>query len=369
VAKHDKAAVKRRARFINLKVMLASFLADSETLDIYEMVDVRQWSLGDLMKWPFQRGGKSRIDPWAAIRTEVAARRFIRRDSPANFNVIPLVELARYGSLPVFQNLDSRVTVHESELDASDRITLFISHRWCSPLVPDDGTLIDRIFQFCLNVVIKNNFPALAQTHEVHHSKSLSQKLTDLIQTIDPAGVVDRAPSFQRYKRVIASISPDPLQRRLIHEVLARFYLWIDFCCLPQVYAASGRRVERTEAEDEVFLSGLDRMDTLLEKSETVIIWTPSEITRAWLFYESLMSIPRGSCSFMLPMDLIAALSTSVHQFHCMFSQLGALNGLLMVDTFEKLGIVATSHRDITKIILLMESNLGGSDWRFRVIR
>jgi hypothetical protein len=320
------------------------------------------------MKLPFQQGG-FRVDPWAEIRTEVAAGRIIRRDSSASFNVISLVELARYGSLPVFQNFHSPVTVCESQLDASDRIILFISHRWCSPLVPDDGTLIDRIFQFCLNVVIKNNFPALAQTHEVHHSKSLSQKLTDLIHTIDAAGVVDRATSFGRFDRVIASVSPDPVQRRFLNEILARFYLWIDFCCLPQVYAAGRRRVERTAVEDEVFLSGLDGMDTLLEKSETVIIWKPSEITRAWLFYESLMSVPRGSCSFMLPMDLIAALSKIVRQFHSMFSQLGAMNSLLMVDTFEKLGIVATSHRDIVKIILLMESNLGGYDWRFRVIQ
>ena len=276
------------------------------------------------MRW-LRRKKKSIPDinlSWPEIRTEVAAGRITRRASQYEFKMIPLVELVRHRTLPVFQNLESLASVPDRDFDVDDKIFLFISHRWHDALVPDDGTLIDNILQFCLNVVVKNNFPSLPRTQEIHHSKSLSQKLTALIQGMDPAEVIESQVTFGRFDDTIASLSSDPTMNRLISEILSRFYLWIDFCCLPQVHLANGRRIERTDEEDRIFLAGLDSMDTLLEKIETVISWRASEITRAWLFYESLMSLPRGRASFMMPMELIAALSTLVRQYHAMFSQL-----------------------------------------------
>ena len=261
------------------------------------------------------------------------------------------------------------MSVDNSKLQCDDKLFLFISHRWHDALVPDDGTLVDKIFQFCLSVVLKNNFPHLPCIQEVHHSKTLSQKLTALIQGMDPSAVMESQVTFGRFDDTIAAFSSDPIIRRLIRQILSKFYLWIDFCCLPQVHLANGKRVERTAAEDQYFLAGLDGMDTLLENTETVIFWRASEVTRAWLFYESLMSLPGGRASFMMPMEIIAALSSIVRQYHAMFSQLGILNSLYMIDTFQKIGIRATSHRDISKIILLMESNLRFSEWQFRIIQ
>jgi hypothetical protein len=321
---------------------------------------------------PFRRKKKSlpNVDPsWPEIRAEVAAGQIMQRASRYDFKIIPLVELARHRTLPVFQNLESLVSVADRDFDVDDKIFLFISHRWHDALVPDDGTLIDKIFQFCLNAVVKNNFPGLPRTQEVHHSKTLSQKLTALIQRMNPVEVIESQATFGRFDDTIASLSSDPTTNRLISEIMSRFYLWIDFCCLPQVHLANGMRIERTDEEDRIFLAGLDSMDTLLEKIETVISWRASEITRDWLFYESLMSLPRGRASFMMPKELIANLSTLVRRYHAMFSQLGALNSLYMVDTFQEIGIKATSHRDISKIILLMESNLQLSEWEFRIIQ
>lgn len=315
---------------------------------------------------------KSRPDAapsWFEIRAEVAARRIKRRASRNEFKFIPLVELVRYRSLPAFQNLESLVSVADEDLEVDDKIFLYISHRWHDVLVPDDGTLIETVFQFCLNVVVKNNFSGLPRTQEVHHSKSLSQKLTALIQRMDPAELLEGQANFGRFDGAIPSLPNDPTLNRLISEIMRRFYIWIDFCCLPQVHLVNGRRIARADEEDRIFLAGLDTMNSLLEKIETVITWRASEFTRAWLFYESLMSLPRGRASFMMPMQLIAPLSTLVRQYHARFSQLGVLNSLSMVDTFEKLGIEAFNQTDISLITFLLVFNLKLTEWEFRIIQ
>lgn len=306
---------------------------------------------------------------WPQIRAQVAARQAKRRAARPNFKIIPLAELVRHSRLPLFQTLEARGLLDGGALDDNDRIILFISHRWQDHLVPEDGTLIEQIFEFCLNVVLKNNFPGFPCTQEVHHSRTLSQKLSSLIQSLSATDVLASRATFGRFDGMISSVSSDSATRRLISEILSRFYLWIDFCCLPQEHLSNGVRIQRTSAEDQIFLAGLDGMDTLLEKVETVIFWRASEFTRAWLFYESLMSLPRGRASFMMPMDLIAALSSIVRHWHANFSQLGLLNSLYTVDTFQKIGITATSHRDLVELVFLMNSSLLACPWRFRVVQ
>lgn len=306
---------------------------------------------------------------WVDIQSGVLEYPLKRRGSPCKVKVIELCDFVQHESLPVCQNLDSLVIIDEADLNDGGKVFLFVSHRWYDQNIPDDGTLILSIFQFCLNTVIKNNFPSLTQTREVHQSKSLSDKLTVLISRIDPIDVIQDQTNFHRFEEMISSLTTDTWNLKLIKHILSRFYVWIDFCCLPQVHYEQGKLVHRTEEEEQEFLIGLDCMDILLQKMETVILWNASEFNRAWLFYESIMSAPQGTCSFMMPMELIASLSTLVRHYHSRFSELGLINRLFVVETFKEIGIVATNLRDISKIILLMEANLTRTKWKFRIIK
>ncbi len=325
------------------------------------------------MGW-FQRKNESKSDAFARavsfpkLQEKLKSDQVKRRESQYEFNMISLAELTRHKKLPAFQSLNSLLRVPCRGLDVDDKIFLFISHRWHDDLVPDDGTLIENIMRFCLSLVVRNNFRELPQFQEVHASETLSQKLSALIGAMDPADVVSTQATFGRFDGAIASLSSDFIQIQLIREILSRFYLWIDFCCLPQVHFANGRRIDRTDNEDRIFLAGLDNMDTLLEKIETVILWKGSEFKRAWLLYESIMSIPRGRASFMMPMGVITRLAKLLGHYHVMFSQL-SLTSLTIGEHFEKLGIEAASDRDMDKIILLMETNLVGTEWKARIIQ
>jgi hypothetical protein len=110
----------------------------------------------------------------------------------------------------------------------------------------------------------------------------------------------------------------------------------------------------------------LHPLGVLYESDLAVPDRIPLFISHRWP--TDLMSLPRGRASFMMPMQLLAPLSSMVRQFHAMFSQLGLYNALQMVDTFEKIGITATSNRDIVHLIFLMESGLQNCPREFRVI-
>lgn len=307
---------------------------------------------------------------WADIHAGVVAEVALRRiGPPPRFRLIPLAELVRHRTLPMHQSIDGLVEWSTADLTRSDRIPLFISHRWHSSHVPDDGSMIAAIFAFCLSVVIKNNFHHLRPPVEVHHSRSLSDRLTKILAGMQAPEILRDTTSFGGFDRAVSAAVPDDMEAHLIRVALSRFHIWIDYCCLPQETHVKGTVVARTPAEDLQFQSGLDGMDTLLHHAECALLWSPSELTRAWLFYESMMSIPLGRASFMASMELSGALSTVVRQYHSGFSELGLLNSLMVVQTFKKVGITATSHRDIRKIIFLMSENLKFTDWKFRVIQ
>src|SRR5215213_1850545 len=190
--------------------------------------------------------------------------------------------------------------------------------------------------------------------NEVHYT--VGMKVADA-NGLDPAFAIKllhRAPGAKNIAiRLVNEVEIKIVKLQTLHRAVER-----SLCFL-----VTGVR------EDHQFLCGLDGMDTLLQHAECVLLWSASEITRAWLFYEALMSVPLGRASFMAPMEIIAALSTNVRQYHVMFSRVGLQNSLMMVDTFRQIGITATSHRDIRQIIFLMSENLKFTDWNFRVIQ
>jgi hypothetical protein len=289
--------------------------------------------------------------------------------------MIRLCDLLRYKRLPAYQELNGLVDVDEKELDDRARIHMFVSHRWIDHQTPDDGSLIGKIFDFCLGVVVKNNFQhLLPKPPHLHHSKSLSDKLTSLVREMDPVAVladgIKGRIQLQDYAPRVASLPIDSMDQTLVAAILDRFYIWIDYCCLPQNRVVDGKLVARTPAEERQFYEGLDSLNQLLKKTECVIFWPPSEFTRAWCFYEALMSVPSGLCSFHMPMEQITAFSTVVRRYHnAHFSEGRLMDSLMMIDTFKKVGIAATSHWDVAKIIFLLGEGLVDTEWRFRIIQ
>ncbi len=283
--------------------------------------------------------------------------------------LVPLEHLVKYHVLPLHQQLPGLDHVPVSDLRAEGHLNVFVSHRWVNEKTPDDGTLIEAIFRFCLGVILRNNFSNFSQVKHLHHSSSLSARITATIPTLDPERVATAKRTFGRYDALLDQCSETDTMRNVLAELLSRFRFWIDYCSLPQEVLHGGQLQRRTDTEEREFELGLSVMDLLVEEMETLIHWRPSEVERAWLYLEALCSIPRGQASFAMPMELIADLSTIVRQHHLLWANMTYTSSTMILDTLHKSGIRATHLRDIECIAGLLEHGLRFSKWNFRIVQ
>jgi len=239
-----------------------------------------------------------RVQKKLASRIRLEEERIALKESmrdETRLNVFNVFDLLKTGKFLRYQECDYLKKTSDSE------IVIMVSHRWNSISTPDtDGIQFHGVIRFVIQVCMM----AMHSTPNVFNNVDFSEIITpksfdkqiELLYeeykdrlNIDPIKVVQECVDnikllLEYLDNTIGRINSQLVLIDLgaLAYMMNRIDIWYDFTSMPQK--------PRTEIEEKIFKSELDRLDSYFKKFYSLIIWSKKDTKRAWCFLEAYLS-------------------------------------------------------------------------------